>query len=217
MTRSSSGRGDTPAAKDSMPDSCKLWLVITTIEPLSSESGKPERLYPTLGVVLSALGDRMDANPSNEIRVAESGDTSHTGQTCRRGDVRIGIHFEQPWTTGLVNSKIAAAISFSAHHAPRGSGDCRDLVGEILGQIGWAIRFGAQILVAARLPFRPVRYDVPHALRHLAEVDLGDGKNLLTEYPDVHFAAVDEALDENLVPALEHRLNPGVERAHAPH
>src|SRR6266576_2610866 len=93
----------------------------------------------------------------------------------------------------------------------------RPAVGEVFRQVGRTIWFCAEVLVAARLPLRAIRHDVPHAPRHLTEVDLGDRKDLVAEDADVHLTTVDEPLNEHFVPAFEHRLNPGVEAAHASH
>ena len=57
---------------------------------------------------------------------------------------------------------------------------------------------------------------MPHPARHLGEIDLGDRHDLVTEDGDVHLAARNEALNQHLVPALEHRLDSRREGAHAP-
>src|SRR5438874_1691689 len=117
MTRSSSGRGDTPATNDSKPDSYKPSRTITTIKPAFR----------------------------------------HAGETSRRRDVRVGVHLQQPRPSRLIDAEVAAAISFASHHIPGSPRNHRDLVGEILGEIGWAVWFGAEVFVAARLPLRAIR------------------------------------------------------------
>src|SRR6266576_865046 len=136
MILSASDRGDTPASNDSIPVSCKPSPTITTIEPVSTKSGKAKGLRPTLRVILATLGESLIADFPNEVGVADSGDARHASETRGRRAVRICIHFEQPGTAGWVDAEIAAPVSFAADDAPSGAGDDGDLVGEIFREVG---------------------------------------------------------------------------------
>src|SRR4029077_20888598 len=123
---------------------------------------------------------------------------------------------EKPWSAGLIDAEIAATIPLTTDHAPGRAGDRDQLIGEIFRKVSRAIRFCAQVFVASGLPLRSVRDDVPHAARHLGEIDLGDRHCLVTDDSDIDLTARDEALNQHFVPALEHCFDSGGESTHAP-
>ena len=95
----------------------------------------------------------------------------------------------------------------TADESPGAERDASHLGAELRRKLNRAARRGTDIFLAPDQPLRLIGHDSPLAARHLAEIDLGNGKHRVAKDGDVDLASVDVSLDEDLVPPLEHGVD----------
>src|SRR6185312_15791427 len=100
------------------------------------------------------------------------------------------------------DAQVDAAVAEAAGDLPRAKRDAPRLVRDLLRETRRTSGLAADVVDAARRPLRLVGHNAPPPGRHATEVDLGDRQHRVAEDADVHLAAVDVALHENLVPDL---------------
>src|SRR5207244_12195686 len=127
----------------------------------------------------------------DQLRVVPSRGLRHARQARLVGEIGIGIYFQDPWATGVVDPQVDTAVPLSLHRAPSGLREPAQPIGETLRDLGGAYRAAAEILGRSDLPLGGIREDRPRAFGHRTEIDLGAGKRAIADDPDVELAAGD--------------------------
>src|SRR3954469_3636990 len=110
---------------------------------------------------MTAARERELADVTDKRRVVRAGDSRHPCEAGVRSDVRVGVDLEDPRLAIRVDAHVHTSIAASPDELPGAQRNASNLIRDLRRQTCGAPRCRAEVVDAARLPFRLIGNDTP--------------------------------------------------------